>query len=74
MRGAGAGHSREGAAVAGGHDEGGELVVLEAHEAELAADAPAHVQGAVERVVVEDPAKQIKSQPGRSKLVTSFHR
>ena len=62
LRRAGAGHSREGAVVAGGHDEGGELVVLEAHQAELTADAPAHVQGAVERVAVEDPAKQIRSQ------------
>jgi len=50
-------HSRKGAIVAGGHRQGGELVVLEAHQAQLAADARAHVQGAVERIAVEDPAK-----------------
>lgn len=52
----GSGRSLEGAVVAGGRD-GGELVVLEAHDAQLAADALAHVEGAIERVVVENPAK-----------------
>lgn len=76
LRGKGSGHSREGAVVAGGHRDGGELVVLEAHEAQLAADAPAQVQGAVERVVVEDPAKQSpKPIPSSSDYFTDkFHR
>lgn len=50
------GHSREGAVVAGGHRDRRELVVLEAHDAQLAADAPSHVQGTVERVAIEYPA------------------
>lgn len=48
-------YSREGAVVAGGHRDGGEVIALEAHHAQLVADAPPQVQGAIERIVIEDP-------------------
>jgi hypothetical protein len=51
-------YSREGAVVAGGNGDGGEVVVLEAHHAQLAADASPKVEGAIERVAIEDPAKR----------------
>ncbi len=60
--------SRKGAVVAGGDRDGGELVVLEADDAQLAADVLAHVEGAVERVAVEDPA----ANGERHKLLRPF--